>query len=83
MDGVVREMKAKVGNVGMEMSIITTKWKLKTILFVDDIVQLAENGRDLQKMVNEFSTVCVRKKLKFNVAKRNVFLFEKRKSYVQ
>ncbi len=42
MDGVVRKMKATVDNVGVEMSIDNTKWKLNTILFVDDTVLLAE-----------------------------------------
>jgi len=82
MDGVVREMKAKVGNVGVEMSIDKSKWKLNTILFADDTVLLAESEKDLQKLVNEFSTVCVRRKLKVNVSKSKVMVFERRKSEI-
>jgi len=82
MDRVVREIKAKVGNVGVEMIIDKTKWKLNTILFVDDTVLLAESIKDLQKLVKEFSTVCVRRKLKVNVSKSKVMVFERRKSEV-
>ncbi len=42
MDGVVREIKAKTGNLGVEMSMDNTKWKINTMLFADDSVLLAE-----------------------------------------
>ncbi len=35
-------MKAKIGNLGAEMSIDNTKWKLNTLSFADDTVLLAE-----------------------------------------
>ena len=38
--------------------------------------------KDLQKLVNEFSTVCVRRKLKVNVSKSKVMVFERRKSEI-
>jgi len=75
-------MKANVGNVGVEMSIHKTKWKLNTILFLDDTLLLAECEEHLQKLVNKFSTVCVRSKLKVNVGKSKVMVFERRKSEV-
>ncbi len=52
MDGVVREMKAKIGNLGEEMSTDDTKWKLNTMLFTDDTVLLAKSEKDLQRLVN-------------------------------
>ncbi len=61
MAGVVREMKAKIGNLGVVMSIDNTKWKLNTKLFADDTVLLTESEKDTQKLVNEFSNVCVKK----------------------
>ncbi len=82
MDGVIREMKAKIGNLGIEMSIDNAKWNLSTILFADDTVLLAESEKVLQKLVNEFSNVCLRRKLKANVGKSKVMVFEKRKSEV-
>ncbi len=57
MDGVARKLKAKIGNLGVEMSIDNIKWKLSTILFADDAVLLAESEKDLQKLVNEFIIV--------------------------
>ncbi len=63
------------------MSIGNTKWKLNTILFADDTVLLAESEKDLQKLVNEFSNVCVRRKLKVYEEKgRRWMIFAKRKS---
>ncbi len=73
-------MKAKTGNLGTEMSIDNAKWKLNNMLFADDTVLLAESEKDLQKLVNEFSNICVRRKLKVNVGKSKVMVFEKRKS---
>lgn len=38
MDGVVREIKARVGNTGVELCTGITKWKLNAILFAGDTV---------------------------------------------
>ncbi len=54
MDGVVREMKAKVGEVGVEMCVNGAKWVLNTILFADDTVLIAKSESELQEMVNVF-----------------------------
>ncbi len=43
MDGIIREMKAKVGDFGVEMFVIGGKWLLNIILFADDAVLVAEN----------------------------------------
>ncbi len=75
-------MKSKIGNLGIEMSIDNAKWELSNMLFADDTVLLAESEKDLQKLVTEFSNVCVRRKLKVNVGKSKVMVFEKRKSEV-
>ncbi len=82
MDGVIREMKAKIGNLGREMSIDNAKRKISNMLFADDTVPLAESEKDLQKLVNEFSNVCETRKLIVNVGKSKVIIFEKRKSEV-
>lgn len=45
------------------MNLDNTRWKLSTLPFAYNTVILAEKEkRDLQKLVNEFSTVCVRTK---------------------
>jgi len=77
MDGVVREVKARAGDVGIELCMDEAKWKLNTLLFADDTVLVAENERDLQKLVLEFNTVCQRQKLKVNVKKSKVMIFER------
>jgi len=77
MDGVVREVKARAGDGGIELCTDEAKWKLNTLLFADDTVLVAENERDLQKLVEEFNTVCQRRKLKVNVKKSKVMIFER------
>ncbi len=47
MDGVVRELKAEIGNIGVKMSVDNTKWKLNTMLFADDRVLLSQNRKYL------------------------------------
>ncbi len=49
------------------------------MLFGDDTVLLAESEKNLQKLVNEFSNVCERRKLKVNVGKIKVMVFCKKK----
>ena len=58
------------------------KWLLNTILFADDTVLLAESERELQRMVEVFDSVCKRRKLKVNVKKSKVMVFERSKSDV-
>lgn len=41
---IVREIKAKVRNVGVKISIENTEWKLNVVLFVDKIYCFA--GRE-------------------------------------
>lgn len=41
MDGVRRETKAKVGEVGVKLHIKDGEWAFKTILFMDDTVLFA------------------------------------------
>ena len=69
MDGVVREMKARISNVGVELCTDDAEWKLNTMLFADDTVLTAEYERDLEYLVKEFSTICQRRKLTVNVKK--------------
>ncbi len=83
MDGVIREMKAKVGDVGVEMCVNGGKWVLNTILFADDTVLIAEYESDLQKVINVFDSVFKRRKLKVNtINKSKVMVFERSKSEV-
>ncbi len=50
MDGVMREVNAKVGEVRVKMYAEGRKWVLNLILLADDTVLIAENESDLQKI---------------------------------
>ena len=78
MDGVMREFKARVGRGGAQMELDGRVWYLMDALFADDTVLLAESEDELQRMVNEFSDVCSRRKLKVNAGKSKVMVFERK-----
>ncbi len=62
MDGVMREVKGKVGEVRVRMYAEGRKWALNSILVADDAVLIAENESDFQKLVSVFCSVCKRRK---------------------
>ena len=78
MDGVIKEVKARIAGIGVKMSNNGDVWNTWTCLYADDTVLLAESERYLQKVVSEFENVCMRRKLKVNVGKSKVMIFEKR-----
>ena len=82
MDGVIREMKARAGNVGVELCTNGDKWVVNTILFADDTVLIAKSENELQKLVGVFDNVCKKRKLKVNVNKSKVMVFERGRSEV-
>ena len=47
-------------------------------LFADDAVLFTESEKELQKIVNKFLSICTRRKLKVNVGKSKVMVFERR-----
>ncbi len=60
---------------------VKVKWRSVVccnMLFADDTVLLAESEGDLQRVVNEFYSGCKRRKLKVNVGKSKVMVFERR-----
>ncbi len=58
---VGREMKDKVGEVGVKMYAEGRKWVMNSILF--DTVLIAENESDLTNLVSVIDNVCKRRKL--------------------
>ncbi len=54
-------------------------WSVVACMFADDIVLLAESERELQRIVDKFYNVCVRRKLKVNVGKSKVMVLRGRK----
>ena len=73
MDGVVREVSARVEGKGAKMmSAGGREWELCQVLFADDTALVADSEEKLQKLVDEFGRVCERRKLKVNVNKSKV-----------
>ncbi len=82
MDRCIREMKCKVVNVGAKLRLNREVWSVITFPLVDDTVLLAESEGDLQRVVNEFYSVCKRRKVKVNAGKSKVMVFERREEEV-
>ncbi len=59
IDGVMREVKGKVGEVGVRVYDEGRKWVLNSILFADDTVIIAESESDLHNLVNVFDSTVV------------------------
>ncbi len=81
-DGCTREMKCKVVNAGAKLRLNGEVWSVVTCLFADDTVLLAESEGNLQRVVNEFCSVCKRRKLKVNAGQSKVMVFERREEEV-
>ncbi len=62
MNVCMREMKRKVVNPGVKLRLNGEVWSVVTCLLADDTVLLAESEGNLQRVVNEFYSVCKRKK---------------------
>ena len=73
MDGVVREVYARVNGMGVKMRVNgESEWILSQLLFADDTALVAESAEQLQCLVREFGRVCERRKLRINVDKSKV-----------
>ncbi len=77
MDGCIREMKVRVRNLGASLNVRGVEQPLVAGLYADDTVLLAESEGILQRIVDEFHTVCKRRKLKVNAGKSKVMVFER------
>ncbi len=64
----MREMKAKVGKVGARMKLNGVDRSVIACMFADDIMLLAVNEMELQRVVDQFHSVC-RRKLRVNAGK--------------
>ena len=72
MDGVVREVYARAERYGVSlMEVHGQGWELCQILLADDTALAADSQDKLQELVEEFSRVCERRKLKVNVLSAN------------
>jgi len=72
MDGVVREVNARVLGEGCELWKGNERMRLNQLLFADDAAIVADSVEKLQRIVVEFGRVCERRKLTVNVDKCKV-----------
>ena len=72
MDGVVREVNARVLGNGCELWNGNERLRLNQLLFADDAALVADSVENLQRIVEEFGRVCTRRKLSVNVDKCKV-----------
>ena len=78
MDGVMKEFRMRTAGKGAKMFKNGRMWTVPACLYADDAVLFAESEQELQRMVTEFDRVCERRKLRVNVGKSKVMVFERR-----
>ncbi len=59
MDRCLREMKAKAGKIGGRLNLNGVDWLMVACLFTDDTVLQGESEMTLQRVVDQFHSVCV------------------------
>jgi Reverse transcriptase (RNA-dependent DNA polymerase). len=80
MDGVVREVSARVLGRGLELYDENEQmWQLNQLLFADDTALVADSEAKLQRLVTEFRRVCERRKLRVNTGKSKVMRCSRRR----
>ena len=73
MDGVVREVNARVLGKGLELlSVNDGRFEINQLLFADDTALVADSEQKLCRLVTEFGRVCERRTLIVNVGKSKV-----------
>ncbi len=66
----MREVKAKVGKIGAGLKMNGMGWLVTACLFADE--------RKLQRVVDQFHSVCNTRKMRVNAGKSKVMVFERR-----
>ena len=74
MDGVMKEVRERAGDVGVTLcdSRRNEEWKVEWLMFADDTVLLGDSEEKLNRLVQEFGSVCQRRKLTVNEGKSKV-----------
>ncbi|MEL7302024.1 MAG: reverse transcriptase family protein, partial [Pseudomonadota bacterium] len=82
MDGVMKEVREKAGDVGANMwdARRNCEWKVEWMMFADDTVLVGDSEQKLQKLVKEFGRVCKRRKLAVNVGKSKIMRIGKNRT---
>ena len=77
MDGVVREVNARVLGRGLELVDGSGgSWEVNQLLFADDTALVADSEEKLERLVTEFGIVCERRKLRVNVSKSSYEMYK-------
>ena len=74
----MKDIKAKVGNIGARLKINGINWAVVVYLLADNTVLFVEDEEEFQKVVEEFYSVYTKRKLKVNARKSKVMVFERR-----
>ena len=71
MDGVMKEVREAVGDVGATLwdARSSSEWKVEWLMFADDTVVVGDSEEKLEGLVQEFSSVSRRGKLTVNEGK--------------
>ena len=74
MDGVMREVREKTGEVGACLwdERRNCEWKVEWFIFADDTLLVGDSEEKLDELVKEFGNVSNRRKLTVNVGKSKV-----------
>ncbi len=75
---VCMKVIAKVGKIGAGLKLNGVDWSVTACLLADDTEFLAESERELQRVVDQFLSVCSRRKLRVNAGKSKVMVCERR-----
>ena len=65
----MREVKVRMLQRGLKMKLNEEEWQLSNILYSNAALLIAENEKELRKLVSEFNEVCKRTKLDVNAEK--------------
>ena len=54
----MREVKVRMLQRGLKMKLNEEEWQLSNILYSNAALLIAENEKELRKLVNDFNEVC-------------------------
>ena len=61
MNGVMREVNARVMNRRMRLGDNGWEWSVNSLVYADDTLLMAESPEGLERLVIEFALVCGRR----------------------
>ena len=75
MDEVIREVNESVLGRGVELvGREGCVWRVNQLLYADDTTLIGNSKEDLKRLLDEFDTVCKRRKLNVNIVKSKVMV---------